>query len=298
VAGSGKHDQFIAEFLEQKRIRSHELVSVLDQLKTHKRFISEWDSSDLDEFIKSLCAISVSSINRYVKLIRDFHRFVCGKENIPCRELYLNHQWEYYIDEEKLLSVTLNKNQYRMLRNRLLITVNDEEYNYRDKVAVELAWEGLTAGEMKRIRKDDILDDGSLVIHLKDRNVLIADKETAHDIKMCQVQDQYVVNQNGFYYFCQLRDTPYLLRSIKSKPGSKEAVSDLELAFRLAVERQGISIPGIDIHALTLEDIRRSGIIHLFRMGYTLSEVRQHIGYKTEADLYWLEEWARKLADI
>lgn len=294
-----QYDEYIAAFCQQGSIANPGgLAHIFNKMRDHEKFITEWERSDLDRFIQELHTISVNSINKYLQFIRKFHRFVCQKEGVRPKKLYLTFDLKQYIDYNKLLSVTLDENRFNMLRGMLTVTADEGEFNYRDKVMVELAWEGLTVNEIKNIRVDNIefVEEEGAVIHLNDRNVYINDKEIVMDLKMCQMQEKYVIVKGGKIQFRNLRSTPYLIKNIETRASKSQTVSNLGQLFRRAVEREEITIPDIDMFSLSLEDIRRSKILHLFKeRGYTLADVKQVIGKKTESDLYWLEELAHKL---
>lgn len=280
-------------------------ISLVNKLENYDKSIVEWDNYDLDEFMLGLRSKSANSIAKTFQYVKNIYNYICGKEEVIAKNLYLIHAPKYYIDKRKLRNNILTKQQYNHFRKILTVTdINNDEYNYRDKVLVELAWEGLTSNEIKNLKINDILfedrDSGKIAkIKLEDRDVIITDPEVVKDIIQTIKHDKYYVhprNRRKAQYI-SLRDTEYLIRAVKTNVGKRDTVSNPSGLLKnvLAKEEMEDSVMGVDLSRISLEDIRRSRVVDMMQNGVSNEEVANFLGKKTTCDIYWLEEIALAL---
>ena len=154
---------------------------------------------------------------------------------------------------------------------------------------------GLSADEIRTLKTDDIeYHDGIMKLNLKDRMVEIKDEEVIYDVKKTVEQDEYYIygSSGRKEQFRKMKQTPYLIKPVVTRVGKKDTVTNPSLLLKNVLSKLEDTIPGIDLDKITLEDIRRSRIISLFKKGRSMSEVKDILGKRAECDLYWLQEIA------
>jgi len=293
------YDEINEEFLSSNIKEPETYKHLLNRLMKCDKFIGDWEDEDIEEFIKSTGAVSVNTVNKYLQFVREYYKFVCNKLNIKQKSLKLNKDLKYYIDMNKLMSITLSENNYKYLKNLLTVQSPHGEYNFRDKVLLELGHEGLTNTEIKHLKIDDILfykEFGmeKAKLRLKTRNIIIDDSEVIYDIKKAIEQKEYFREErNGRNYFVHLKDTPMLIKPIAMRVSDNDAVSNPSILLQRVLQKleDEFSLPGINLSDLSLEDIRRSRIIDLLKHD-TIGNVKMIYDKKASCDLYWLEEIA------
>jgi hypothetical protein len=219
--------------------------------------------------------------------------------------LFLTRDNKYYIDYEKLFDVVLDQRTYDDLRHLLIEVVGNKEYNTRDKLLVELAWEGINVDEIKNIKIDDVVFDNInnreiAKIKTKNRIVSIYDMEVIKDIKKTKAQDEYYLPPKTVdrkVQYRKFKDTDYLIRSIQTNKSESDTVANPSQIIKKVFERVYV-FPGIDLENLTLEAIRRSRAIEMFKNNVSLQDVGEFLGKKTICDLYWLQDIAQKIKRI
>ena len=132
--------------------------------------------------------MSVNSINKFLQFTREFHKYVAEIENIEYKKLELLHDPKFYIDLNKLMSVTITHNHYKTLIRLLTIDSGDISYNNRDAAILVLAWNSCDNADVKNLMKDDLkfytLGGKEICkIRLKNRYVVIDDEEEIEIIK-------------------------------------------------------------------------------------------------------------------
>jgi hypothetical protein len=95
------------------------------------------------------------------------------------------------------------------------------------------------------------------------------------------------------------RDSKYLIKPTNVGRGSSEDyVSNVSLLLQKAFITQGITCDNIDITNLSVEDIRRSGLIYLFspenKNIFNIDLITLLYGFKNSSGLYWLQNYARE----
>ena len=301
------YQEYLAQFFLENNITEREqqlYSSIVDKLEQVNRPITKWDNYDLDRFVDGLHSTSANTITKKFQYIKNIYKFICEKENKEVKNLYLISAPKKYIDKEKFHESILTEQQYSHLRKLLTVTdINGKEYNYRDKVLVELAWEGLTSDEIKNLKINDIdfedRKEGKIAhIKLEDREVMIVDIETVDDIIRTIQQNEYYVfpsNKRKAQYM-KMRETEYLIRAVGTNVGKKDTVANPSNLLRNVLIKDELtdSILGVDLGRIGLEDIRRSRAINMLQNGVSNEEVGEFMGKKTICDIYWLEEIALK----
>jgi|GEM_PF-7100037 len=209
------------------------------------------------------------------------------------------------INREKLMSVTLNYEQYMSINGQLDIIDADKKINLRDKVIFELAWLGLTSEEIKLIKEDDIefipSDNGGEVTIIDTdggKLVRIEDPDVSNDIKLCLKEKcNTVTDTNGITKKMPYKDSEYLIKPIKvGHSTSKTYFDNPHLALHHVLRRGDILCDSINLNSLTLTDIRRSRLIYL-----ASPNSEDFFNFKTIASLYNLKRpealrWYKEVA--
>ena len=277
--------------------------NLVNKLKEFDKFITLWNNYDLDAYIKSLNSISLNTIVKYEQYIKKFYAFVCKEEGVAPKYIFLTRGNKYYINYEKLFATIISKEQYHMLKNILEDFIEGKEYNTRDKLLIELAWEGgLTVDEIKNLKEKDIVFENisdmpvARLELMSGRIVTIYDLETIRDIKKTMAQTEYYLPSKigRKSQIRKLKETEYLIKAVKTNISNKDTASNLSQILKKVLERVYV-LPDVDLDSLTMESIRRSRAIEMLRNNSSLDDVREFLGKKTDCDLYWLQELALKI---
>lgn len=296
-----KYTKYFQNFLIENNDRDKATWdNLFAKLLIYPKLITEWNNNDLNNYIKSLNSISDNTIVKYTQYIKKFYEFCCEKEGIKPLNLFLIRDKKFYIDYDKLLSVMLDEQHYMLLKNSLSEVIEGKEYNTRDKLLVELAWEGLSVDEIKNLKerdiKFDVVNDKNVVIlNLKERNVIIYDEEIVEDIKKTLNQTEYLMTfKNKSPQFRKYKETDYLIKGVQTNVSNKSTIANPSNVLKRALMKVYI-VPDIDLDKLTLEDIRRSRIIDMFKKNASIEDVQEFLGKKVSCDLYWIQEFALRL---
>lgn len=299
-----RYQKYRINFLQNQKKDSKDYESHFSKLEQHEKFITEWDIEDLESYIKKTRSISVNTIRKYKGHIIEIYKYICNCQGIRPIHLYLRKDPEYYLDKEKLLTVTINEEQYYKIRELLILPCENEDCNYRDRVILGLAWNGLTNVEIKHLKKDDIeeyIDYGHKRLKLKIKNniQIIDDKLLIEDmIKAKKEIIYYLYCSDRGNYTKEYKITEYLIKPSKGRNSKNNYVANPSVMLsdalcRLKKESMGYGLSGIDICSLNIESIRRSKMVYLFIKGYDREYVAQAMRKnKDSADLYWIDRFA------
>lgn len=316
-----RYTEYAEMFFEEVKPKEKGVYqSIFNKLEDYDKFITEWEIEDLENFIKNTGSISVNTVNKYLQYCKDIYKYICRKNNVTPKHLYLPKDLKYYIDFKELNDVTLTEMQYKLVKNLLTVqtiegqtTSRDEyippgEYNFRDKVLFTLPWEaGLTNQELKNLKITDIefyneYGKEKAKLKLKNRTVVITNKELIHDIKKTIEQNVYYriesqLEKQGREYFVYLKHTPMLIKPVAMRQSNKDTVANPSMLLSRVLKRIEAEheVTGTVLSKISIEDIRRSKIIHmLMDDAYSIEDVANWIGRdEGNSDLYWLAEVAQ-----
>jgi hypothetical protein len=281
-----------------KNILETEVESKVDLLK--------WEDNEITIFLKKAGSISPIGLNKNMVVLRKFADFICKKEKLTTRKYVMEDGVLLsLIDIEQLLSITLNYDQYLVMREQLSMVEGGEKVNLRDKVIFELAWEGLTNEEIKLIKVDNIEFVKSnngweiTVLNLEGKIIRIEDPSVTQDIKLC-LKETYCVRtaKDGRTKKTLYKDSEYLIKPINvGRTSDKTYLDNPHLALQRVLKSSDIMCKGIDVEDLTLSDIRRSKLIYLLA-----PENEEFFNIESVAAIYGLKSseslrWYKKIAD-
>ncbi len=316
------YSSYKEELLKRLKRKDTYVYSVcFDKLNELHKSVQDWTDDDLDKILVSMESISANSIRKYVATIRDIQNFISAKEGLDPQRLKPTKPIFSYISYPKLRSRILTYEDYKIIRKNLTFITEGEEYNFRDKILFELAWEGLANSEIRYLKESDIQwikDEQAEIkqakLKLKDgREIIIDDFEVVNDLIAVMNERLYArVDKNGKILLYPYRYSPYLIKPIaitaKIKNTKDESVSNPSLMLRQILSKTKLvdkiisqDVKGdqhkIDLVSLNLEDIRRSKIIYMLAINKYLSvaDIANLFGKSVECDFYWLKEVAQKI---
>lgn len=287
------YENYLNSFLVENNIVGGLALSYQTLVKRIEEFdkpLIEWNNYDLDNFLKQTNSVSVNTITKYVQLFKTFYRYVCKKEGIDRpNPLFPTHNEKYYIDYNRLMSVTINTQQYNALKGMFSYYESGKIYNTRDKLIFELYWEGLTADEIKKIKKDDItfgerLGQKWVKIQLNDRVKMIDNEEVVDDIKSTMNEFDYLLigSEGRKDSVRKLKDSKYLIRPIQTNNSKTEYISNPSAIVKRFLTRLDINFEGKDLNLMAPEDIKRSRVIEMLKNpGVDKEDVKEFLGKKS-----------------
>lgn len=292
------------------------LIRIIDQEKVSKMSFLDWTELELGKYLRSFKSVSAMALNRQLSVLRSFADFISEKENISNRNFSLGEDKLYdFIDKEELMQTTLNYEQYRHIKNQL-------DDNVRDKLLFELPWYGLSNNMIKMLKISDITfkmsndfgwevaflscqnlneenDDEEVIIN-KPLIIKIEDPEVVEDIKKCIAETwHYIESKDGLSKKMQYRDSEYLIKPINVGKNKKEDyISNPSLTLQKTFVAKDITCNGINVHKLSISNIRRSGLIYLLspenEKDFSMDLITILYGYKNDTGLYWLKNFAKE----
>ena len=299
------YEYYLSNFLEENNINGGLRLGYQTMVKRISLFekpIIEWNNYDLDVLLKQTGSISVNSITKYIQMFRTFYVHVCKKEGIEKpRPIFATHSEKYYIDYNKLMSVTINTMQYKALKEMFSYYESGKTYNTRDKLIFELYWEGFTADEIRKIKKSDIefserLGYKYVEIKLGNRIKIIDNIEVIEDIKLTMNEFDYLLlgREGRKDSVRKLKDSKYLIRPIQTNNSKVDYISNPSAIIKRYLSRLNISFEGKDLEAMAPEDIKRSRVIEMLKNpAVDKEDVKEFLGKKAMGDLYWIEDFAQ-----
>lgn len=292
------------EFLNKNKT-AQALYSVITNCS--EKPLYEWTDNDLDRYMTQNEFISANTIQTYLYLIRQLHKFECDERNIKCNELNLKRDVIDYVNIPKLRSKTiLTPEEFWGIRNELVYYGNDGlEHNFRDVTLFHLSFLGLTSKEIQFLKEDDIEDVNNnkekLILHLcTGRDVIVDNKQMIEDI-LLTIKEDYYVKAKEYKTREQKREdiidyvwSPYLIKNIAN--GNSESGEPIKHPGRMLQRNlEKLSHPAIDMAHLSVEDIRRSLVLMLIDEGTQFTQMS--LGKKQQGDLIWLKKIKRRLLE-
>jgi len=303
-----------------------EMESILLKMEEYPKPIGEWSNEDADNFLKNIIkSTSANTIQLYIHLMRQAHKFVCNIQGKNYVQLNPTHSLEDYVDLNMLRSVTLTEYEFNQVRKELKYVDNDTEGNYRDVALFELAWYGLSSEEIKFLKKDDIKEtEKGIIIEIyktkkgeKDkkeptrvlnRSIIIDDPEIVKDILMAKKENRYYKVRNyeskdliivdEIYYI----PSPYLIRGInnvkadKLKERKDKPIAHIGMLMYKQLKKIQLPEINIDFEHLSVEDIRRSMLINLIlKEEIPIYSLKVMLNKKRDGDLIWLKSITDKM---
>jgi len=295
------------EIYDEENNKGKIIKNIIETEEESKVELLKWEDTEVATFLKKAGSPSPQTLNKHMVVLRKFADFICKKTKRPKRKYVMEDGvFMQLINKKQLMSVTINYDQYMIIKNQLAITsLDNSEINLRDKVIFELAWEGLTSEEIKLIKEDDIefiqSDDGDEIVIIDTdggKIVRIEDPEVSNDIKLC-LKEKFntITDINSISKTMPYKDSEYLIKPIKvGRPSSKTYLDNPHLALHHVLKSGGFACPGIDVDKLTLSDIRRSRLIYLLA-----PENEEFFNFETVASLYNLKRseslrWFKEIA--
>jgi site-specific recombinase XerD len=302
-------EKYIERFL--KIGSNHDYESVLRNIveieKSQKKEFLKWNEKELQIFLRSFKSISPVSLNHRMFVLRNFCDYICDNERIPKVILNLKESNLYdCIDHEKLLSLTIDYNEYNHIRNQL--TTFDGN-NVRDKLMFELAWEGLSNEEIKNLKENDIefikndYDFECAILKInKDKNIKVEDPFIVQDIKIVIKETEYfVTTKNDVTKKFKYKDSEFLFKPVKIGKQKFDIKSDASMAnpsmiLQNVIRTNNITCEGIDMDNLSIEDIKRSKMIYLSapenKEYFDRNFICVLFGLKNDSSLFWIKKVA------
>ena len=294
--------KYIKDFLNTNNNKDFKAVleRIIDQEKMSKISFLEWSEKEIGEYLRSFNSISPMALNRQFSILRNFSDYICEGEGISKRNFSLSEDRLYdFIDRDKLLQVTINYEQYKNIKNQL-------DVNIRDKLIFELAWCGLTNDEIKMLKISDIKFEKSedyecAFIEIgKEFPHKIEDPEVVEDIKESMKRIKHInKNKNGKENKYSYRYSEYLIKPANVGRTKKEGYAcNPSTYLKDALDTNEVICEEIEISDLSIENIRRSGLIYLLspenEKDYSLVLITVLYGYKNENGLFWLKNFAKE----
>lgn len=255
----------------------------------------EWNKGHISKYLKSFNSASPASINKYMSGLRSIVKFICQNENRNFNTDFNigNEHLINCIDKEKILSVTINRNEYEFIKNKLILS---KGINVRDKLLFELAWEGLSADELKYLKHSDIIfnKNKSKAIIQAERKHIIDDKEIIEDIWNCMEEKEYIVKTltgSNITRVLQYNWGEYLFKPVRVGMNKikKFYLTNPSTTLKNAFKINDIECKGIDMLHLSIENIRRSRIIESINNGYDFDDIVSKFNINNSVSLYWLK---------
>ena len=220
----GKYDKYN---LHEKFKESGE-SQVIHKLELEEKFVTEWTTEDIDEFLLSFNSISQSSLSKHLTHLRKVYKHICSIENIKAKTLKGSKAGDL-INPDKLRSQILTGQEFYEIRDFLI--EEEKGFNYRDRVIFEFAWEGLTTNEISSIvREEDInyeYDENQhpirIIVQIRGKNsrkVVLEDTIIIEEIMGCLSEEKHYSdnqskeNDSSVSYYIVSK---YLIRASKNK---------------------------------------------------------------------------------
>lgn len=259
MLGKEYREQFLSQVNNSKAI-SLVINNIIIHEEKFSNSCTEWSNDQFEEYLKSFHSTSPNAISRPMRYLRDFSNFICDKENLshtnyslPVRKIY------EMVDYDKILSITITPEQYQHIKNQLTL-------NIRDRVMFELAWQTLTANEIKYLRETDFdATKGIIQLPKREWEIKAEDMDIFDDIQKCiEEKCYYIGSKDGHIKGMSFKKGDYLLKPIFVGVQKEDNfIGSPSVTMQRAFIQQKIKCPGIDIPYLSIEDIRRSKIIYL-----------------------------------
>lgn len=292
------------------KLQFNAIWNLIEEKFSHTDILN-WSQDDYDSFLLSIESISPSTLIAYDYCFHKFYKFVCDKENKPYKK-FEHQKWQEYISVKNLRAKTITEQEYNWIRNQFVDIVGGRQYNTRDRLIIELAWHTLTKSEIAEINmykdieevRDKITKEIKKVklnINNRENPIIITDPQTIADIQQVKKDtEHFKIGLQGREMYVPYRDTEYLIRPAMQKVSEKTELANPSLIIKNAFRNDIIpppSNPYLDLYYLSLEDIRRSRIMHEFhKHPDTIPlEMQQMLDRKTQSDLYWLKDVVGKV---
>jgi len=298
---------YYKEFMKDKNAGN--VKSTIDRILAHEEMIEknciDWNTDEIKDFLKGFHSVSPNTLSRGYSLLKNFIKHICIKEGLPVpeEEQELQNGVLYdLVDWDKIIRETITPWDYMNIKNQL-------DYNIRDKVTFELAWNLLTMEEIRFLKESDIEfvenpENGLEIAYLNitDTKVIkIENPEEVEDIKQCMKEQYYnTEDKNGISKRYPFRDSEYLVKPTvvgKAKNG-EEALSNPSNTLKNALIIQGITCEGIDVGELNVESIRRSRLVYLLteenKKYFDMDFIKTILDAgEIESNLFWLQDVAK-----
>lgn len=293
------------ELIEQYAIEEHKtfasLKSLAGILAKSPVFITDWKVKDYNDCMKAQGSKSESNIYKYNCNMEHFYKWCCRAYDIKPSLMYLSCGNGWYVDEQGLMAITISREDYEIIR-RLLVEYDFKgcEVNTRNKLIFELAWETLTAEEIRDLKDTDVsFWNGYCRLKLKSREVRIEDAEIIRDLEITIQQSRYyrshATRPRGSYV--DYVEAPYVIRAACTNANDSydaRIVNPFQVIKKRLRNVTKSILPHVNMDELCIEAIRRSRIIYEFQQNpaFTPQEMAQSLGKESFADLCWLRSTA------
>ncbi len=311
------YSKYKEEFIEELQDKDKYIYfTCYDLANALNKPVNEWADEDLDTLLASMESISANSIRKYIAVFREIQEYLGKKVNVQYQRFQPTKPVFEYISFQKLRSRILTYDDCIRIRTLLTHIDKGKEYNFRDKVMFELAWEGLSNSEIRFLKEADIEwikgineNDIKAKLRLPDNREMIIDDEVVVKDLIAAVNERIYarVDKNGKMLVYPYRFSKYLIKPIaitnKIKNIDDESVSNPSLMLKqimskiiLGQEFISKNAKGgenvLDLENLNLEDIRRSKIIYMLALNKYLSvgDIAKTFGKSVVCDYYWLKE--------
>lgn len=285
--------------------------ALIKKIEEHDKPLAEWTTTDFDYFFKSLGLISRNSVLKYLDIVRKIYKYVCEKENVKCEGMHLSEPAIKYIDYKKLRSTIITREDYKFIRDELDFLYDGKLRNVRDKVIFELAWETLSARDIRNLKVNDITKHGEKIkIQLKNRVIWIDDPIVIKDIELCKNEyEHYDIDKRGYCRVYNYKISDYLIKPVDTRTGANEdgRVINMSIIWKTIAKHLSVDIGYksrdydgtehvLDLEYLTIEGVKRSRILELLHQKHITPQIIQSILGKSQyIDIKWLQEISNRI---
>jgi hypothetical protein len=266
--------------------------TVFDHLSQIQQPIYEWTNANFDDYLNDIHSGSENTINKNISMIKKIYIFSRNFYNLKPIEIKPTKESLDYIDRDIFFKSILSVFNYDLIRLQLTKYYRNLEYNFRDKLIFELAWLGMTSQEIKEFKYDQLnFYNSEIYIATKRSNYYIG-RNILQDIEHTIKAEKYLLKRDYSYYEVDFKPSEYVIRStISGKKTDNLKVANPSDMLKNSL--QEVECPGIYLEWISLEAIRKSGIMYSFATGRTMNEVKKMYNIKLNSELKWL----KKLSD-
>jgi TusA-related sulfurtransferase len=276
------------------------IKTIIEVEKENNKSLVDWNEEDLKKFLLKKNSTSEKSLHKHLSVLRQYANYIADKEGIARRQYVLtNRSLTNYVNRDKLLSVTINYNEYKHIISQI--------ENVRDRLIVELAWYSLTNKQIKMLKEKEIVFEQSeygwdiafLEIG-RAVSVRIDDPKVVEDIKQCMNESGHIIETSqSIEKDMQYKFSEYLIKPMNVGKGKElDYFCNPSLILTNIFLTQKIKCEGVPIEGLSINDIRRSGLIYLFapenEKNFSLESIVVLYGLKNDTSLFWIRKFAKE----
>ncbi|AAK79144.1 hypothetical protein BJV85_002825 [Clostridium acetobutylicum] len=262
------------------------LKTIIEVEEKTGKGLMEWEQKNGKEVGMLMDIVRPSTprgVNSVLLVLRQFAAYVAYEENITIGNFPVT-DLSRYVKKDEVKETLISYKQYKDMCGVVQCI--------RDRLVIELSWEGLKPDEIQNLKMQDIsFLNKKALLKTKNKEYIIEDKDIIKDLHNIENEKgKEKMGKDGRVYTIDYKECPYVIKALligcrtdgKVK-GIRNIFSKTKQEYKDEFRKININLEKVDLRI-----VRMSKMLFLLKKGVSIEVVAAAYGYATADSIKWL----------